>query len=183
MVTLIREWLKSEDLKKQFKSQYWVTIQEAELLASRVDASGVDCYLESGTCHGYSTCWVATTGIKSIYTFDPANRVKVWDQLHGMDEKIHFCQGKFQDELEGVLQALPDALKFYYFIDGDHTTKGVTSDFNAVLPWLDTMDRIMFHDTRNGNIGRFMDRIWKRFPSWIREDFSTDRGMTEFTVA
>lgn len=166
------------------KIAYWVTLDEAQALYSSIERSGIKTYIESGTCHGYSSCWAATIA-DEIYTFDIVNRRKIWEiekSLMILGEKVNFYEKSFD---EGVVELLREKgnVPLYFFIDGNHHNSGVVGDFNAIHPFLKPGDVIMFHDSKKEEaVRKFMGRVEKRFPSWGRLEIHTDRGMTEWTV-
>lgn len=176
-----------ENLRKvsHLKTEYWATVDEAMILFHQVQSSGAQGYVESGTCHGFTACWAATTNVREVHTFDPVEREKIWTRegLAVLTPKIHFHLGKFEDLVEEALYEFHLQERLYFFIDGDHTSKGVSADFNIIEPYLANEDRVMFHDAITEHaVAKFVEMVAKRFPDWVRKDFKTDRGMTEFEV-
>jgi len=169
-----------------FNKGFWVLVNEAQILVDQVEKSGAKVYIECGTCHGYSSCWVSTTQVEEIHTYDPVIRKKVWDvhtALKPLSSKINFHNQRFDEGLPAYLNTITRETKLYCFIDGKHSFNSVSGDFNAVLPFLKPEDRVMFHDSiLYSPVARLMAQIRDKFTSWNQETYKTPRGMTEFIV-
>ena len=177
--------LKSLRDTSKLKRRYWATEKEAQVLFSRVGLSKSQYYIESGTCHGFTSCWVALTDVEKIHTFDPANREKIWNRpsLKGLSDKIIFYNQEFDQGITQILEKISTKDPIFYFIDGNHSPTGIAKDFNVIEPFFKPGDKIMFHDTLHEHgVFKFVARVSKRFPQWDRANFDTERGMTEFTV-
>ena len=175
------------DLSKtsKLKKSYWATEEEAKILVDRIEQSKAHVYIESGTCHGFTSCWAATTQILEVHTFDPAIREKLWNRsnLIELAPKIKFYNQKFEEGFPKCVENLSRIAPLFFFIDGNHSLGGVSKDFNILRSHLRPGDRLMFHDSiTEHNVNKFTGRIQREFPRWTRTDFITDRGITEFQI-
>jgi predicted O-methyltransferase YrrM len=140
-------------------------------------------YYESGTANGISACWAAVQDRHiEIHTFDPINRVKIWDydntDLSDLTPNIHFHQERFSDGLERVYT--PNQ-KSIFFLDGDHSGEGVKEDWEAVEKVMSPGDTVIFHDLNIEAIHRF----WLRrvMPKYNCETLATRRIMAVVHIA
>lgn len=145
----------------------WTTVEEIELISELT--SGFDRVIESGTANGWSACWFAAKG-SEVITFDPVARPKIWTQFPELQAKITYVQKPFA---ENAIDYITDDT--IIFIDGDHSTSGITGDFDAVK---EKGDRFVVHDsTTETPIVRFLHRLQddKRF---TQITYETKRGVT-----
>lgn len=151
---------------KNYKFERWVAPEKGKVLFNLIQESGAEAYFESGTANGFSTMYAALALPKDgvVHTFDPANRVKVWNDAYfdGMHytPKINYHNSKFnaigimgtEEEEKGlepwtcVRDFLPCTGPKFFFIDGDHSFSGVRKDFHSIKDHLQEGDIIVFDD-------------------------------------
>lgn len=130
------------------KRSGWIENNEAKILYDLVAAFDYkDCY-ESGTKYGWSAMWMAKAllekGKGKVFTFDPIPQFKL-DAGTNLEPAIQRYQMKFHEGIDTLLKTRSDGA-ILIFIDGDHSTIGVTRDWCAVLPYLKSGDKVVFHD-------------------------------------
>jgi len=162
--------------KRTFDPKYhqgrWVNYDEAELLREWVRAVNPDVVLESGTANGYSTTWLASgmLGDSKLYTFDPVDRPKVWDEFTSPEVvgRINFCKAEFR-HLGQFVNPTP-AARILAFIDGDHGRDSVMEDFKSLQPYLKPGDVLLFHDLRERSLIKGFDDIKRLTPTsrWFK---------------
>lgn len=147
--------------------------------------------VETGTCHGASTIWMAAALARSaaagdaagvIHTFDNflppheawrANMPLYRDRLEKVRGRFRACgfesmiQIHVGDSADGITAARP-ALNAaggvqLAFIDGDHRPAGVRRDFEAVEPCLNVGGYILLHDV-------FPDQCNWTGPRWLADN-------------
>ena len=130
----------------------WMTVDEAYILAGV--AKEYDYFFECGTANGWSALWAAAVGCK-VYTFDPVDRWKVYENYPEAEERIVYIDSTWA---EGLPQYINDEIKgrSCCFIDGEHDYQNALSDWQAAEPWFDT---IVFHDTKMGGVLRVVFSI------------------------
>lgn len=158
--------------KRRFKRQRWVTIEEGHVLNSIVEEEVPHFIFESGTANGYSTMWLALQG-GSVFTFDPVNRPKVWDDT-GKPSFVYYTEGKFSTMIESA--DIPPGKKLF-FIDGNHSDHGVREDLEVVLKVIKPGDVIVLHDTHDRCPGRYFRRL--KLQAASSETYDTQRGMAK----
>lgn len=167
---------------RNYKLGRWVTDEEGDVLRQLAERSGVKVAYESGTANGFSACWISK-GMGSegkVYTFDPSNRPKVWDDeklgLTKFKNRVVFFKDTFEDGAPPILFLRQENALF--FIDGGHSTTAVNTDYNIIQPSLREGDYIVFHDTHDE-----LTTFWRRFQKKLVETnhtiekFNTKRGM------
>lgn len=162
--------------EKEKDSSRWVTVKEGELIKRVVEASVASTYIEIGTANGYSTAW-AVLGMDPtghVETFDPVDRPKIWDKA--VAKRILYTQDSFKSKGKKYKHSI------VFFIDGDHSQKGLREDFEQIEPLLEAGDVIIFHDLTIEAIQRFCLRLKGRKPSWNFVDAETERRMLIATV-
>ena len=157
----------------------WVTKEEIDTLISRIKEYNPFRVFESGTANGYSSTYISTAGF-TVHTFDPANRKKVWLGMpKEVTDRIDFHNTSFTEAAEFIDPIRQSPL--YYFVDGDHSPKGVKADFETIKPYLKPTDRVMFHDFPGEHM---MTKYIKRaiVPLAVSyTKFATRNGMIELT--
>jgi predicted O-methyltransferase YrrM len=126
--------------------------------------------VETGTCLGASTIWMASAlrlnGGGAIHTFDlyvepPDERLAASPLFHdrrrgvearlaaaGVADLVHIHQGDSARELAAAREHLRSLGGVQLaFIDGDHSPKGALADLHAVEPVLQVGGYVMLHDT------------------------------------
>lgn len=163
----------------RFKMARWATVDEAMTLYTLVLRECPDIILECGTANGWTSATMATaTGNihkevnqSEIVTIDLADRPK----FH-VDPRVKYVVGDFRDECKPILERSRYRKKLI-FIDGDHSYGGVKTDFQAVEPYLNRDDLVVFHDTaREHGVARFMGELKERDFS-LFETYNTRNGM------
>lgn len=152
-------------------SSRWVTVKEGNVIKSAVEAANAATYIEIGTANGYSTAWAAL-GMDPggfIETFDPVDRPKIWDEA--IAKRVLYTQDSFKSEGKKYKHPI------VFFLDGDHSQKGLREDFEQVEPLLKPGDVILFHDLNIEAIQRFCLRLKSRKPDWNFTDAETERRM------
>jgi len=132
------------------KRSGWIFNEEAKILYD--ETKSFDCAIcyECGTKYGFSTMAIALAfkhkGKGKIYTYDTIPQIKL-DEGTDLAEFITRGYGKFH---ENVVKELVnrDSGNALFFIDGDHSVAGITNDWNAILPFIRSGDKIGFHDNR-----------------------------------
>ncbi len=159
------------DRKEGGRSARWVNEEEGEILGNVVSKSGATVFYESGTANGISACWVAQACPDiEIHTFDPVDRLKVWDydnvDFSHLTGNIQWHQEKFADGLDKIFK---EGAKSAFFIDGDHSSGGLTEDWNAIKDKIKEGDVVVFHDLNIGAVQRFWARnIVPKFKTEVR---------------
>lgn len=163
------------DRKVGGRSKRWVNEEEGELLAEIAVESGARIFYESGTANGISACWVAEKlPDLEIHTFDPIERIKVWNynnvDFGSFIDNIQWHQDRFSTGLE---KAFRPGVRALWFIDGDHSTEGLREDWDAMEPRLQSGDVVVFHDLNIEAVHRF----WVRaiLPKYKTATFPTRR--------
>lgn len=95
-------------------------------------------YLEVGVRNGRSLAWARKFSKGDVYGIDINNELHA---DHPMLRQVNFIHAESNEAVKRW--TLPIDL---LFIDGDHTTKGVTDDFNNFTPFLKRGHRVYFHD-------------------------------------
>lgn len=152
-------------------SSRWVTVKEGNVIKSAVEEVNAATYIEIGTANGYSTAW-AVLGMDPtghVETYDPVDRPKIWDEA--IAKRILYIQ----DSFNGYGKKYKHPIVF--FLDGDHSQKGLREDFEQVEPLLKPGDVILFHDLNIEAIQRFCLRLKSRKPDWNFVDVDTERLM------
>lgn len=182
--------------KKPYNTGCWANIEEGKLLRDLLVDSGSNTYIESGTCHGYSTCWAASSfsedDVPWIFTFDIENKPKVYEDdnyplLKELGSLITARTLPFHQGIETMPEQVLERDNKFFFIDGDHTTHGVETDWKAVQPYLKSGDSLLFHDSMTissvrRTVARIAGRLTKVELLDFRKDFRTNRGMTLLRV-
>ena len=152
-------------------SSKWVTVKEGNVIKSAVESANAATYIEIGTANGYSTAW-AVLGMDPggrVETYDPVDHPKIWDK--DIAKRVQYIQGSFKSEGKKYKHPI------VFFIDGDHSQKGLREDFEQVEPLLKPGDVILFHDLNIEAIQRFCLRLKGRKPNWNFVDVETERLM------
>jgi predicted O-methyltransferase YrrM len=152
-------------------SSRWVTLKEGNLIKSTIEEVDAATYIETGTANGYSTAW-AVLGMDPtghVETFDPVDRPKIWDEA--IAKRVLYTQDSFKSEGKKYKHPI------VFFLDGDHSQKGLREDFEQVEPLLEPGDVILFHDLNIEAIQRFCLRLKSRKPDWNFVDAETERRM------
>lgn len=152
-------------------SSRWVTVKEGNLIKSVIEDTNAATYIEIGTANGYSTAWAAL-GMDPgghIETFDPVNRPKIWDE--DIARRVLYVQDSFKSEGKKYKHPI------VFFIDGDHSQKGLREDWEQVEPLLKPGDVVLFHDLNIESIQRFCLRLKTKKPKWDFVDSDTERLM------
>ncbi len=125
------------------KVERWATIEEAKLLHTVAVDTKPDIILESGTANGWSSLWLSLYGAP-VYTFDPIDRLKLWDGVWDVSTTISYIEANFST----IGEKLADlkGKKGLFFIDGLHTSGGMLEDCAAVLDFASPGDTVLFHD-------------------------------------
>lgn len=141
--------------KGSYNQGRWVTNEEAEILLNLMKFFDFKLAYESGTANGYSTCWLALAGT-AVHTYDPVSRTKVWDEPQFQDLKPHIT---YHEERFDSLDLSKRAHPSLFFLDGDHSTTGITNDVAAVAPHLTPGDVVVFHDLN-------IPTVWRKWARW-----------------
>ena len=141
---------------KRWKTQRWVTIEEAEILHMVANVMQPEYIFESGTANGYSALWLAESG-SSVITFDPIDRKKVWDELSLPHSTITYVPESFT-ELPNMYPELKERSKLF-FIDGSHSSGGVNEDYRVIRRYAKEGDIVLFHDVRERGVLAVWNRI------------------------
>lgn len=163
----------------------WAQIQEGQLLYDLVRSSKADLFFEIGTANGWTALWASAAGA-TVYTFDVSNRVKVYQDkkflFPEMANRIHFKEIGSPLCVENMRTVPRTESVAIFFIDGDHSFKGITQDFNAVIPLLRKGDLVVFHDTDPREVGshRFWSQLKSTYPLQCT-DYPTKNGMGVLT--
>jgi hypothetical protein len=122
----------------------WSSFDEYPILFALPRIYEVDNVIEVGTCNGASALCLAHNLPKEgkVFTWDITNKYKVYDGTN-LAKKIYSTTQPYQTA--DVLLRIPGRKLF--FIDGDHTTEGVTQDIETSLPFFNEGDVMVFHDT------------------------------------
>lgn len=174
----IMEWAKTHP---DIKRGRWVNLKEAALLQEKI--AGTEIYFESGTANGFSAL-VASEVVRQVHTFDPINRLKIWelrkDVPKELRKRICFHQEKFEESQSLIKFSV--GLKKSFFIDGDHGYLHVIRDFNTIEPYLNKGDIVVFHDLKNGPVMRAWDAIRESRNFYSEQKIRTARKMGVLVV-
>lgn len=174
MMERLKEIRETPDTR--WKTQRWVTIEEAEILHMVAHAMQPEYIFESGTANGYSSLWLAESG-SPVITFDPFDRTKVWDEL-GLPHSTITCVQSSFTELPGLYPELKDKSKLF-FIDGSHSAGAAAADYRTVGAYAKEGDVVLFHDVRE----RGVRAVWNRIQSASKDPvlYETDRQIGKVT--
>jgi len=170
---------------------YCCSNDEALVLYATALQHRPDAIFECGTGVGWSSYWLAAgAGANehhrhvpgrdwdvSIYSFDVWGREQLFS--HDYVQKII---GSY-DELIN-----PYGSRFYgrtklFFIDGDHTLKGVRKDWDATESVVEPGDKVIFHDVISERGSRRFDaEFQERYPNYRRELYRTYNGIVVYTA-
>lgn len=138
-------------LGRRFKAERWATVEEGNFLYDTVRENDIRCVIESGTCNGYSAAWlaagVAANGGGKLFTFDYADREKIWShpRLQQLDSFIAFqCVGFENADLTGILAVTPTPI--LWFVDGNHSRAGIQRDLDVFDRHHRVGDIVALHD-------------------------------------
>ena len=149
----IREQCDPDPLQeRRYNKGRWITPHLGKTLYNLVVNSNAKVAIESGTANGYSGLCIASAlpedGI--LYTFDPVERAKIWNDpnvdLEEIKEtygKIFYCKSAFHRGIKKI--SLPTTPIFYY-IDGNHKQSMVEEEIATIAPLLRPGDMIVFDD-------------------------------------
>ena len=164
----------------KYKTAFWVTAQEGQLLQKILRETRANTYIEIGTANGYSTAWAATViwdSLVHIETYDPVDRPKVWDkpafELRYTKDFINFIQAPFKAERSYIHPIV-------FFVDGCHSQKGIREDWNEIKGYLTPKDTAIFHDVRERPIQKFIDRLDGK--EWLIQYHHTQRVMATVSL-
>lgn len=162
----------------------WAQVEEGQVLFDAIQSTSAKLFIEIGTANGWTACWAALAGAE-VHTFDIADRAKVYaDSKFPLPELVHRIHAYQIGSPECVetMKTIPRTGTVVWFIDGDHSREGVTRDFEAVKPLLEPGDRVIFHDTKKGELGvyRFWKMINRNYPGQCT-GHSTKNGMGTLT--
>lgn len=148
--TLIGHLIECQKDKKKFKTGYWSTINEYPIMYALVAIYKSAMVLECGTCAGASTLTWAVAQQNAqlnprVYTFDPANRNKVYDGT-GWEQYIkYYNQPWVCEQSKELLEKNIHGSKLV-FIDGNHFEEFVQKDVDHTFPYMKVKDIVVFHD-------------------------------------
>ena len=115
---------------------------------------------------------------RSVYTFDVADRPKVFQEkdFESFEKLIRFQPRELEASHLESFDSLPRKL---FFLDGDHTYKGIKKDWETIRPFIKDNDIVVFHDVK-GEAGVLI--FWGQLQEEYKKDFSfveceTERGM------
>jgi predicted O-methyltransferase YrrM len=127
-------------------------------------------YLEIGTHYGHSLCNMLQSKYESRYlAVDLFKRfgegkIENMEKLandnaemfneHGYEYKIIKGNSQVKDTVDKVKDYFPDGIDLL-FIDGDHSYKGITNDFNNYFPLVNKGGYIIFDDYLPYQIGNY----------------------------
>ena len=157
-------------------SSMWVTVKEGNVIKSTIESVDAATYIEIGTANGYSTAW-AVLGMDPtghVETYDPVDRPKIWDKA--IAKRVLYTQDSFKSEGKKYKHPI------VFFIDGDHSQKGIREDYEQVEPLLNFGDVILFHDLNIEALQRFCLRLQAKEPEWNFNYVETERRMLIVTV-
>jgi predicted O-methyltransferase YrrM len=167
---------------EEFNKGRWVSNDEGELLRRLVAASSAKHAFESGTANGFSTCWLACSLLLDgkVFTYDPVNRPKVWDQKFGVEalKDSIVCRTNVFKEVknEEVLVNRGEGT-YLFFIDGDHGQMSILQEWEAIQPLLKKGDVVVFHDLNIRNTLKAFHKIVQSAPTSRVLRFETARIM------
>lgn len=128
--------------------------------------------VETGTCHGASTIWMAAA-LESAHADNPGAHVHTFDLFEldpdsrlremplykdqvgqvrkrfkdsGLDHRITLHVGDSSANIRHLAQQHPNLPIEFAYIDADHSYAGVTADFQAVDPLIPVGGYVMLHD-------------------------------------
>ena len=150
-------------INAKFDTRKWIGADEGEILRELIRLSSATQYFESGTANGCSALWAAVSLPESgvVHTFDPINRIKVWDArsyIKPIMPKISFHNEEFEKGIGKVLLKREDT-PAAFFIDGDHSSGAIGREWEAIKNYLIIGDLIVFHDMSERGVGRAWQRI------------------------
>ena len=139
------------DQKKDYKTGWWSSLNEYPIMFALMSMYQPTRVLECGTCSGASAMsWAVGMQCAQldprVYTFDPANRNKVYTET-GWEEYIHFFNEPWI-EGEKAKELLSTAVHgcTFVFIDGNHLQEACYADAVQALTYLKPGDVLAFHD-------------------------------------
>jgi predicted O-methyltransferase YrrM len=150
--------------------------------------------VETGTCLGASTIWLASAlraaGGAELHTFDlfcppPDERLASSALFHdrrrgvearlaaaGLADLVHIHEGDSVAQLAAARERLRSLGGIQLaFIDGDHSPKGALADLQAIEPVLQIGGYVMLHDT-------FPEVCNHIGPRWLLDNLSTASAAT-----
>jgi len=186
------------DMAMDFKTEglYRVdSVQQREeilALANAVDALKPETIVEIGTCNGGTLFIWANLASECVITCD-LNVSKIRDELYSAFPppdsgcKVIPLAGDShrQEFLEKVKQSLNGRTVDFLFIDGDHTEKGVRSDYKMYSPLVRSGGIIAFHDIveKQPVPGNQVYYFWKEIKQTTNsEEFVKDYAQTGFGI-
>jgi len=174
---LLKSKKRFEDDPDNFKVARWVTDGEGAILHMLGAAHTPQASVEVGTANGWSACWLASSE-HSVYTFDTADRPKVYTDS-GFENFQRLIRFQPRELLKEDLDKLKELDKKLYFIDGDHTSKGVKANWRLVQPYLKPKDIVVFHDatTEEGVVHFWLKLQETRASDFHFQTFKTERGI------
>lgn len=173
------------DLRKKYQSDpdikisRWATEEEVGILTFLVETNNVKRVFESGTANGWtaSAFAFALPEGSSVYTYDPIDRPKIYNDL-AIKSKILYFNEKFFD-CGNILPAMTSKVTLF-FIDGDHSNSGVQEDYATIAPHLKDKDLVVFHDMNINAVIRQVGRIGGKNSSWELKVYPTRHRLAVF---
>jgi len=169
---LIRGRLRRRQLHREgYRPDIWMHPVDGECIER--ECKGKSYFFESGTGNGYSTCW-AMAGLADtarIVTYDIKNRPKIWEKL---ELRPNHTLVAHIEPFKSVVRNLPPESSAVYLIDGDHKYESVMEDWNAIEPFLQEEDIVLFHDINNIKDVR---RAWDSLSGYKTELDDSTYGM------
>lgn len=153
----------------------WLPANDLAMLLTTIQASRAKNYVEVGTYFGKSAAAVSSMPliqkVVSIDTFDPSmideshfsqeDRPKSSDEfmelakrninIFGKSDKVSILQGRSEEALEQVRETLRTDLIDFLFVDGEHTSKQVITDYSVYRSLMAPNGIIAFHDVARSN--------------------------------
>jgi predicted O-methyltransferase YrrM len=154
--------MKIDEVEEKMKGIYALNTKEERAAfyeyASKVPDDGI--IVDVGTCGGGSTFVFALAskpGVK-VHTMDPTSNEKFFDNVKNFDmlDKIIY----YEETSEEVAKTFDEKIDLL-FLDGIHSYKGVSNDFNWYKDNIVKGGVVMFHDyyLYRNQIGRAVDEI------------------------
>ncbi len=133
------------------------TPAEILLFYSTIRTGRVQTVLECGTYFGLSAIWAATALEENkaegkVYTFDGLERDFLFEGMD-IEDRIVFIHGPFEERVGEIITLNPPH-PWLVFIDGAWRYDANKGYFDAVAPYLEIGDYVMWHDTGTTTRGR-----------------------------
>lgn len=165
---------------REFGGGAAVEVEIGELLFALVRSFKPAVVVETGTHRGFSALMIGdalrANGHGHLYTIDLNNFGPAEKFSHfGLSDRITFIHRNSVD----ALKALHDSgIKVdFLWLDADHATNSVLSEFEAALPMLKPGTYVAFHDTTLfESEDKAIRQIRERFPAWEYLRIISSRG-------